>query len=93
MKVKLTAHVYYNKYRWEDKGEYLLFYAKVDSTDTMIYVNSQELEIEVPENFDPRPSQIAALEAQKQKARADYQATVNDINDRISKLQAIEYTA
>lgn len=93
MKITVTAYVYYNKYRWEDKGEYLLFYAKVDSTENMVYVNTQELEIEVPEDFDPRAQQIEALEKQKKKAMADFQKTVDDINDRISKLQALEYTA
>jgi hypothetical protein len=36
---------------------------------------------------------MAALEALKQKVMADYQISVMEINDRISKLQALEYTA
>ena len=71
----------------------MLFYAKVDDTDSMIHVSEQEVEIEVPDNYDPRAQQIAALEKQKQKVMADFQKTVTDINDRISKLQALEYTA
>jgi chaperonin cofactor prefoldin len=70
-----------------------LFYAKVDDTDSMIHVSEQEVEIEVPDNYDPRAQQIAALEKQKQKVMADYQKMVTDINERISKLQALEYTA
>ena len=93
MKIKITAHVYYCKYSWEEKGEFLLFYAKVNDTDSMIHVNEQEVEIEVPDNYDPRAQQVAALEKQKQKVMADYQKTVTEINDRISKLQALEYTA
>ena len=93
MKVKVTAHIYHCKYSWEEKGEFLLFYAKVDDTETMIHVGEQEVEIEVPDNYDPRAQQIAALEKQKQKVMADYQKMVNDINEKISKLQAIEYTA
>lgn len=71
----------------------MLFYAKVDDTDSMIHVSEQEVEIEVPDNYDPRAQQIAALEKQKQKVMADYQKMVTDINERISKLQALEYTA
>ncbi len=93
MKIKITAHVYYCKYSWEEKGEFLLFYAKVDDTETMIHVSEQEVEIDVPDNYDPRAQQVAALEKQKQKVMADYQKTVTEINDRISKLQALEYTA
>jgi hypothetical protein len=47
----------------------------------------------VPEDYDPRAQQIAALEKQKQKVMADYQNTVTQINARISNLQALEYTA
>lgn len=93
MKVKVTAHIYHCKYSWEEKGEFLLFYAKVDDTDTMIHVGEQEVEVDVPDSFDPRAQQIAALEKKKQKVMADYQKMVAEINERISNLQALEYTA
>jgi len=93
MKIKVTAHIYFSKYSWENNGEFLLFYAKIEGNENMVYVSTQEVEVEVPENFDPRALQIAALEAQKQKAMADFQKSVDDINERISKLQAITYTA
>jgi len=55
-------------------------------------VSEQEIEIEVQEDYDPRAQRIAALEKQKQKVMADYQHTVNEINERISKLQAIAFS-
>lgn len=93
MKVKTTAHVYHSQYSWQKTGEYLVMYAKIDGDEHRTYVGQQEIEIEVPDNYDPRPQQVAALEKYKQKVMADYQKTVNDINERISKLQALEYTA
>ena len=93
MKVKTTVHIFYSKYSWEDKGEYLGFYAKVDDDESRTYVGQQEIEIEVPDNYDPRAQKIEALQAKKLKIMADYQKTVTEINERISKLQAIEYTA
>jgi hypothetical protein len=93
MKIKVTAHVYHCKYSWEEKGEFLLFYAKVEDTDTMIHVSEQEIEIDVPDEYDPRAQKIAALEKQKQKIMAGYQKTVTEINEKISNLQALEYTA
>jgi hypothetical protein len=93
MKVKTTVHIFYSKYSWEDKGEYLVFYAKVDDDESRTYVGQQEIEIEVPDNYDPRAQKIEALQAKKLKIMADYQKTVTEINERISKLQAIEYTA
>jgi hypothetical protein len=59
----------------------------------MTYVGSQEIEIDVPDSYDPTAQKIAALEEHKKQVMANYQKTVNEINERISKLQAIEYTA
>jgi len=56
-------------------------------------VCDQEIELEVPDSYDPTAQQIAALSAQKAKAMSDYNETVREINTRISKLQALEYTA
>jgi hypothetical protein len=93
MKVKVIVHVHHQKFEWEDKGEYLIYSHKFDDTEYRAHICEQEVEFEVPDNFDPRAQQIAALEKQKQKVMAEYQKTVNEINDNISKLQALEYTA
>jgi hypothetical protein len=93
MKIKTTVHIFHSKYSWENKGEYLVFYAKVDDDEYRTYVGAQEIEIEVPDDYDPRAGKIAALERKKKQVMADYQKTVNDINERISKLQAITFTA
>jgi hypothetical protein len=92
MKIKLTAHIHYRKYSWEEKGEYQLWYAKLDDDDSRTYVGEQEVEVDIPDNYDPRAQQVAALEKYKQKVMADFQRSVSEINDRISKLQAIEYS-
>lgn len=93
MKIKTTVHIFFHQYHWEPKGQYVVLYAKIDDSESFTYVNSQEIEIDVPESFDPRTRKIAALEKHKQKVMADYQKTVIEINERISKLQALEYTA
>jgi hypothetical protein len=92
MKVKTIAHIYYEKYSWENQGSYIIFSFKVEDTERRTYVGEQEIEIEVPDDYDPRAQKIAALEKHKQKVMADYHKTVTEINDRISKLQALEYT-
>ena len=93
MKIKTTIHIFHSQYSWEEKGEYLVFYAKIPDDDSRTYVGEQEIEIEVPDNYDPRAQQIAALEKHKQKVMADFQRSVDGINEKISKLQALEYTA
>lgn len=91
MKVKVTVHIFYSQHAWEEKGEFLVFYAKVDDSDWRTYVNTQEVEIEVPDNYDPRAQKVAALEKHKQQVMADFQKTIDQINEQISKLQALEY--
>ena len=93
MKLKLTAFLHFRKYAWQKDGEYQIFYARLPDDDTLSYVCEQEVEIEVPDDYDPRAQQISALEEKKLEVMAHYQNIVTDINERISKLQALEYTA
>ena len=92
MKIKLTAHIHFRKYHWDEKGEYQILYVALPDDETLTYICAQEVEVEIPDNYDPRAQQVAALEKQKQKIMADYQVMVEEINNRISKLQALEYT-
>ena len=62
----------------------------MDDNAERTYVGQQEIEIDIPEDYDPRAQQIAALEALKQKVMADYHKSVMEINDRIGKLLALE---
>jgi len=93
MKKAITVHIYHSQYSWETTPRFQVYSVKMDDCEHMTYMNSQEVEISVPDDYDPRPAQIAALEKQKVKVMADFQKTVNQINERISKLQALEYTA
>ena len=93
MKVKNTVHIHYQKYAWEEVGQYQVCFIRMDDDEHRTYVGEQEIEIDVPDNYDPRAQKIAALEKQKQKIMADYHKTMMEINNRISNLQAIEYTS
>ena len=93
MKLKTTVHIYLTQYAWEEKGQYQAFTFKVDNDLERVYVCSQEIELDLPDHFDPRSSQIASLEKKKTMLMADFHKSVTEINDKISKLQALEYTA
>jgi hypothetical protein len=93
MKIQTTIYIYFQKYDWQNEGTYQVLSFKANDDHTRTFVREQEIEIEVPDNYDPTVQQIAALEAQKARAMSDYNNTVMDINTRISKLQALEYTA
>jgi hypothetical protein len=93
MKIKANVYVHFQKYEWEDEGTYQVYSFKANDDDARTFVCEQEIEIEVPDNYDPTAQKIAALEAQKAKAMSDFNNTVMNINARISKLQALEYKA
>jgi hypothetical protein len=93
MKIKIATHIHYVKWIWETEGRFELYCCQLADDEHRTYVCAQEIEIDVPENYDPRAQQIAALEKQKQKAMANFQKSVDEINEKISKLQALEYTA
>lgn len=93
MKIKTTVHVHFVKYSWETEGRFEAMSYKIKDDTNYSYVGPQQIEVDVPEHFDPRPVQIAVLEAEKQKIMADFQKSITIINERISKLQALEYTA
>lgn len=90
MKIKVTAHIHYSKYHWEDNAEYVIYSFKVDGSSHMTYVGEQEIEVDIPDNYDPRNQQIAALNAQKEKLNKEFSESVMKINKQINSLMAIE---
>jgi hypothetical protein len=92
MKIKTTIYIHFNKFEWENEGTYQIFSFKASDDDTRTFVCEQEIEVEIPDNYDPTAQMIAALEAKKERAMSDFNNTVMEINTRISKLQALEYT-
>jgi hypothetical protein len=93
MKIKTTVHIFFQSYPWEKEPKFIVFCARIDDSEYQTYVGPQEVEVEVPDDFDPRPNKIAALEKQKQQVTADYHKSVMEINDRLSKLLALEHSA
>lgn len=93
MKVKTTIHIFYSKFDWEKEGKYHFYSIKIEDTECQTYVGSKEMDIEVPDGYDPTAQKIAALQKEKDQAQAEFSQKVAQINERISKLQAIEYTS
>lgn len=55
-----------------------------------VTVREHSFEVDVPDDFDPRPGMIASLQAQKVAARASLAAHIKELDDRIQSLLAIE---
>jgi len=91
--ITIPMYVYFQKYHWESEGSYTAYSFRTPDTESLTFVSQKDVEFEVPKNYDPTAQKIAALEAEKEKAQHDFAKSVAAINDRIAKLQALEYTA
>lgn len=54
------------------------------------FVKTHAITFYIDDGYDPRADMVAALEAQKQKAAAEYQKRVTELNAQIQSLLAIE---
>lgn len=55
-------------------------------------IGPAEFTYTIPDDFNPTAQKVAALEKQKERAHAEFAAKVREIDEQISKLQAIEYS-
>jgi len=85
----IKGYAYHVDYGWGDPAEYRIYTSADQSDDNYTLIGPVEVQIEVPDDFDPRPAKIAALEAKKQEIRAKFAAAMTEIERKISELQAI----
>ena len=93
MKKIVRMYVYFSKYSFETTGSWTAFSFRTADTESMTFVCEQDVEFDIPENYDPTAQKIAALQVEKEKAQEAFHKSIHQINERISKLQALEYTA
>ena len=86
MKIKSIVYVHYVKYSWEEVGEYQIYSALLADSEYRSFVCSHEIELEVPDLYDPTAQQIAALEEQKSKLKSEFVDAVIEIDNRIGNL-------
>ena len=96
MKVQINAFVCYQRpdpWIKGDNGFTVQSFDPTPYTDEKVVVKQQVFDVDVPDDFDPRPQMVKALEAEKEKARADFAKRVMEIDKRINELLALEHTA
>ena len=69
-------------------------WASIDMAGTtgVLLTAPMSITFEVPDDFDPRPVQVQALQKKQADATAAFHALTVEINRQINELQAIEYT-
>jgi hypothetical protein len=93
MKTVIKGFIHYRKPRWDGEKEFEFFgYDLTDNESAYgrVMVQAHEFEVELPDDFDPRPQQVQALEKEMQKVRADFAARVTEIERQISTLTCLE---
>ena len=93
MKKVIKMYVYFSKYSYDKVGTFVAYSFRTPDTADLTLVCEQDVEFDVPKNYDPTAQKIAALQAAKAKAQEDFNKSVYQINELISKLQALEYTS
>ena len=91
MKHTVSAHILYTEDAYgKDKFAIAMF-----PMDTVGYVTVrvQEFEIDIPDDFDPRQQKIEILQKEKQRIEAEFSKRCTQIQEQISKLQALTFEA
>ena len=96
MKTVITGYIIQQQYTWESEATITFTthdhkaYPIRNEHMRIAVICAHEFEVETPDDFDPRPQQVAALQAAKQKVRAEFAARIDEIERQISELQSLE---
>jgi hypothetical protein len=91
MMQKIKTFLHWHKYAWEGKPEFRLTMSDMSHNGPeWVCLGPREVEVEVPDGFDPRPLQVAALRAEREKIVAEAEAKKTNIDEQIMQLLAIE---
>jgi hypothetical protein len=102
MKVKVKVFVHAGKtWRYDptttetvESVKYELFPFDMSHTSMdAVLVGEQEIEIEVPDSYDPRPAMVKKLEREKENVKAAFAKRITEIDSQIRNLLAIESNA
>ena len=90
MKVQIEGFINYRKENYDHKDFHGMHFHHHDMSEFgYVTVMPFSFEVEVPDNFNPIPAQVAALEKQKRELKANFAMELMHIEDSISKLTCI----
>lgn len=91
MKHTIKVFVVAEQYPWDDEPRFscLGFDPRECGLDSYVVVCQTSFDAEIPDDFDMRPHQVAALEKKKREVQAEFAAKVKELDDEINSLLAI----
>jgi hypothetical protein len=92
MKVKITGFIHWYKPSYHDTPSYGFYESDMSSiSPDYVPMFEHSFEVEIPDNFDPTPLQIAALRKHKEKILADAHVQANNLEEQIQRLLCLEH--
>ena len=91
MKKTIKCYLSYDTFRYSPG--FRVSDMDMSTLDERIAINEFDVEVDIPDDFDPRPAQIKALQEKQSKAAAAFHAMNTEIMRQINELQALEMTA
>lgn len=88
MKQTIEGFITYMPARWSGESEYHFQVIEMPEYG-YITVMPYSIEVDIPDDFDPREQQIEILKDKKSGLMVELQCKINAIDDQISKLTAI----
>jgi hypothetical protein len=81
---------------WQDSGytppQFRLWPQDMSSCGPeYVPIQPHEMEVEIPDDFDPRPKQVEILRQKKKEVLAAAQEKVNNLEEQIQRLLCIEF--
>ena len=94
MKKTITGYITYEHSHYNPENPRIAFSASKPEnypeifTDTVTFCE-HNIEVDIPDDFDPRAGLIASLKARQKLAAADFAALCTDIQRQISQYEAL----
>lgn len=89
MKQIIKGFITYKNYGFGDEDCLYHFNEYEASSIGHVTVMPYSIEVEIPDDFDPRAGRVEILKAEKRKLMADFQARCTAIEKQISELTAL----
>ena len=86
--IKITAHIH-GSMTYGNEVHYSVFDVKDMTACGYFHVASQEIEVDLPDGFEPTVQAIMVLEQQKARVKAELTNKLTEIDREIASLQAL----
>ena len=88
MKKTITGFIAYRAPLWSGDDDYRFLSCELPESG-YVTVMPHSFEVDIPDDFDPRPQMVKDLQDKKKKLMADFQARCTEIERKISELTAL----